>query len=184
MVSGAVEDNRAKTDSHIDRNKTFLTFVKTRPCLSPEENGSVFWPSRECAQVHLRTTSTDSRSPFSSSAKSHQTIWPLVLPLGTTWAFEIFFKTWFLIGSGSNRIKDNSISTIGTSWMIPDGVYRQGDSGSRDLRWRKLVWMKCNAWNNMQLVITCLLVILVATHDNSLLQAMYMQLVLAVQHMK
>ena len=35
MVSGVVEDNRAKTDSHIDRNKTFLTFVKTRPCLSP-----------------------------------------------------------------------------------------------------------------------------------------------------
>ena len=147
-----------------------------------EENGSVFWPSRECAQVHLRTTSTYSCSPFSSSAKSHQTIWPLVLPVGTLRAFEIFVKTWFLIGSGSNRIKVNSTSTIGTSWMIPDGVYRQWDSGSRDLRWRKLVWMKCNTWNIMQLVITCLLVILVATHDNSLLQAMYMQLVLAVQH--
>ena len=35
MVSGVVEDNRAKTDSHMDRNKTFLTFVKTRPRLSP-----------------------------------------------------------------------------------------------------------------------------------------------------
>ena len=184
MVSGVVEDNRAKTDSHIDRNKTFLTFVKTRPCLSPRRMEVCFGRAENALRSISERLQQILVLLFSSSAKSHQTIWPLVLPLGTTWAFEIFFKTWFLIGSGSNRIKDNSSSTIGTSWMIPDGVYRQGDSGSRDLRWRKLVWMKCNAWNNMQLVITCLLVILVATHDNSLLQAMYMQLVLVVQRMK
>ena len=178
MVSGVVEDNRAKTDSHIDRNKTFLTFVKTRPCLSPRRMEVCFGR----AENALRSISERLQQILVLLFHLAQKV--LVLPLGTTWAFEIFFKTWFLIGSGSNRIKDNSSSTIGTSWMIPDGVYRQWDSGSRDLWWRKLVWMKCNAWNNMQLVITCLLVILVATHDNSLLQAMYMQLVLAVQHMK
>ena len=100
MVSGVVEDNRAKTDSHIDRNKTFLTFVKTRPCLSPRRMEVCFGRAENALRSISERLQQILVLLFSSSAKSHQTIWPLVLPLGTTWAFEIFFKTWFLIGSG------------------------------------------------------------------------------------
>ena len=99
MVSGVVEDNRAKTDSHIDRNKTFLTFVKTRPCLSPRRMEVCFGRAENALRSISERLQQILVLLFSSSAKSHQTIWPPVLPLGTTWAFEIFFKTWFLIGS-------------------------------------------------------------------------------------
>ena len=162
----------------IERRRT-LTSTATKPFSPLSKHGPAFLRGEwKCVLAEQRMRSGPSQNDF------NRFLFSFFIKQLCFWAFEIFFKTWFLIGSGSNRIKDNSSSTIGTFWMIPDGVYRQGDSGSRDLRWRKLVWMKCNAWNNMQLVITCLLVILVATHDNSLLQAMYMQLVLAVQHMK